>query len=144
MFDAACKVEIWSGAAAAYWVWAEVMVVLAEAANPLDRQHSAGNNEVMVRDSQGSSPAPLLCCLVPLPAVLAADVRPHPEVVWVHVPAAGPHGAAGHIVACTQAGALSKSWTAGCQPCASLLRTPLPILLACVQGPASTTIISPV
>ena len=78
---AASTAKSWSGAAAAYGVWAEIIVILAEAAKPLDWQDGGGNNEVVIRNSQGCSTAPLLCCRIPLPAVLAADVRPHPKVV---------------------------------------------------------------
>ena len=49
------------------------------------------------------------------------------------VPAGGAHGGAWHVVACTQAWAVSKGCTAGCQPSTSLLSTPLPVLLACSQ-----------
>lgn len=74
------KARSWSGAAAAYGVWAEVIVILAEAAKSLDRQDCIGHNEVMIRNSQSCSTAPLLCCLIPLPAVLAADVGKYPKV----------------------------------------------------------------
>ena len=76
---AAPETKHWSGAP--YWVRAEVMVVLAEAAKPLDWHDSTWDNEVMIRDPQGYSAAPLLCRLIPLPAVLAADVRPYPKIV---------------------------------------------------------------
>jgi len=64
-----------------YRVGIQVIFVVAEAAQAFDRQHTAGNYEVLFRHLEGMGDTLLLCQLLLFPAVLAADIRPHTKVV---------------------------------------------------------------
>lgn len=96
-----------------YRVRAQVIVILTETAEALDRQDRLGDNKILIRQLKSVSSALLLCELLLCPTVLAADVWPHTNIIRVYVPAARPHcGGAWHIVAGLQAWTIIECWTA--------------------------------